>query len=302
MKRDCVIALDVGGTFVKSALLEGPGRLRDELVTTSIDSRAEAETIWNSLSGIVRRHAAQIDVAKLAGVGIGFPGPFDYEAGISHIRGVDKYEAVYGLNVREALRARLGSRDMPLLFRNDAEAAIMGESRYGSGRPYGRLIGVTLGTGLGSAFMVDGVRATHGTGVPENQGWLYPVLFKGERADDVFSARGLAVRLKRAGLATARPKEAAELARGGDLAARETFVAFGADLGAFLSPFARGFRAQAILALGGIANAFDLFGPGMQAASPVPVRSGELGAKAGLVGVGDLFYSRVNDKCSTPRP
>jgi glucokinase len=290
MKRDCVIALDVGGTSVKSALLEGAGRVRGDLVVSPIDSRAEAQTIWLTLSEIVRGHVAQIDVAKLAGVGVGFPGPFDYEAGISYIRGVQKYEAIFGLNVRDALRARLATGDIPLLFRNDAEAAIVGEARYGTGRPYRRLIGVTLGTGLGSAFMADGARVTRGPGIPEGEGWLFPVLFAGERADDVFSARGLTARLKRAGFTAGSVKAAAETARGGDVATRDVFERFGAELGAFLGPFARGFRAQAILALGGIANAFDLFGPGMQAALPVPVRSGELGAKAGLVGVGDLFY------------
>lgn len=290
MERECVIALDVGGTSVKSALLEGPGRVRGELANTPIDSHAAADTIWSTLAEIIRRHAAEVGTAALAGVGIGFPGPFDYEAGISHIRGVEKYEAIFGLNVRDALRARLGFGDLPLLFRNDAEAAIVGEARYGSGRAYQRLIGVTLGTGMGSAFVVEGVPVKQGPGVPEGQGWLFPQLFGGERADDVFSTRGLAARLMRAGLATGRASEAAETARQGDPAARCAFEQFGADLGAFLSPFASTFGAHAVLALGGIANAFDLFGPAMAAASPVPVRPGELGVKAGLLGVGDLLY------------
>jgi glucokinase len=284
-----VIALDVGGTSVKSALLEAGGRVRGEPVTTPINSQAEADVIWNTLAEIVRRHAAELGTASLAGVGCGFPGPFDYAAGISYIRGVAKYDAIYGLNVRAALSARLWLGAAPLLFRNDAEAAIVGEARYGSGRRHQRLIGLTLGTGLGSAFVSEGMPVTQGPGVPQNQGWLYPELFSGEQADDVFSARGLAARLQRVGLPPSA-SAAAVLARQGDAAARQTFETFGADLGAFLDPFARAFGAQAILVLGGLANAFDLFGPAMAAALPIAVLPGELGAKAGLVGVGDLFY------------
>ena len=112
------------------------------------------------------------------------------------IEGVEKYGAIHGVDIRADLQARLHLRDLPILFRNDAEAAVVGEARYGAGRDYRRLIGVTLGTGCGSAFLEDGLPVTKGPGVPPN-GWLYPVLFRGIRADDLFSRRGLEARLDR---------------------------------------------------------------------------------------------------------
>ena len=84
---------------------------------------------------------------------------------------------------------------LPIFFRNDAEAAILGEARYGAGTRYQRLIGVTLGTGMGSAFVVDGVKVTQGPGVTRD-GWLYHVPYHARPADDVFSTRGLLTRLR----------------------------------------------------------------------------------------------------------
>ncbi len=192
------------------------------------------------------------------------------------------------VNMRDALRARLDLGDLPILFRNDAEAAVVGEARYGAGRDYRRLIGVTLGTGCGSAFLVDGVPVTSGPGVPPN-GWLYPVLFRGLRADDVFSRRGLEARLRSAGVTERNVKDAAAAARAGDVGARQVFEAFGADLGSFLNSYAVAFAAEAVLVLGRIAGAMDLFGPPLRQALSVPALPGERGPDAALLGAADLL-------------
>jgi glucokinase len=120
-------------------------------------------------------HLSESHTPDLLGVAFGFPGPFDYEAGICLIEGVEKYGALYGVNIRDAIRTRLDLGDLPILFRNDAEAAVVGETRYGAGRNYPRVIGVTLGTGCGSAFLVDGVLTLdpHAQGITRND--------KGER-------------------------------------------------------------------------------------------------------------------------
>lgn len=284
-----VIALDVGGTSVKSALVAPGGQVIGKPSITPIDSSSEADSILGTFAQIISTHLGQSQASNLLGVVLGFPGPFDYAAGICLIEGVEKYGAIYGVNMRDALRAKLDLRDLPILFRNDAEAAVVGEARYGAGRDYRRLIGVTLGTGCGSAFLVDGVPVTSGPGVPPN-GWLYPVLFRGLRADDVFSIRGLEARLQTAGVSERNIKDAAIAARAGDTAARQVLEAFGVDLGTFLNSFAVAFAAEAVLVLGRIAGAVDLFGPPLRQALSVPALPGERGPDAPLLGVADLLY------------
>ena len=41
------------------------------------------------------------------GIGFAMPGPFDYVKGICYIRGVAKYENLYGINVGEAIAEAL---------------------------------------------------------------------------------------------------------------------------------------------------------------------------------------------------
>jgi predicted NBD/HSP70 family sugar kinase len=288
-----VIALDVGGTSVKSALVAPGGHVIGEPAITPIDSSGEADSILGTFAQIVSIHLGQAQTSNVIGVAFGFPGPFDYAAGICLIEGVEKYGAIYGVDMRDALRARLDLEDLPILFRNDAEAAVVGEARYGAGRDYRRLIGVTLGTGCGSAFLVDGLPVTSGPGVPPN-GWLYPVLFRGLRADDVFSRRGLEARLRSAGVAETDVTKAAATARAGDPAARQVFEAFGADLGTFLNSFAVAFAAEAVLVLGRIAGAMDLFGPALRQALTIPALPGERGPDAALLGAADLLPVRFH--------
>ena len=289
-----VIALDVGGTSVKSALVAPGGHVIGKPAITPIDSAGEAEGILGTFARIISTHFGQApQTSNVIGVALGFPGPFDYAAGICLIEGVEKYGAIYGVNMREALSARLNLGDLPILFRNDAEAAVVGEARYGAGREYRRLIGVTLGTGCGSAFLVDGIPVISGPGVPPN-GWLYPVPFRGLRADDVFSSRGLEVRLRSIGAAERSVKDAAVAARAGDAASRQVFQAFGADLGSFLNSHAVAFAADAVLILGQIAGAIDLFGPPLRQALSVPMLPGERGSDAALLGAADLLPIRFH--------
>jgi Transcriptional regulator/sugar kinase len=286
--RARVIALDVGGTSVKSALVAAGGHLIGKPSITPIDSSSEADNILGTFAQIISTHLGACEASNLLGVALGFPGPFDYGAGICLIEGVEKYSAIYSVNIRDALRARLDLANLPILFRNDAEAAVVGEARYGTGRDYRRLIGVTLGTGCGSAFLAEGLPVTSGPGVPP-KGWLYPLLFRGLRADDVFSRRGLESRLRVAGVTERNVKAAAAAARAGDVGARQVFEAFGADLGSFLNSHALPFAAEAVLVLGQIAGAMDLFGSPLCQALSVPALPGERGPDAALLGAADLL-------------
>jgi glucokinase len=278
------ITLDVGGSSVKSGIVTPGGQIMGNAQTTSIDSSASAETILNVFATIIKGHIDQHGLDALAGVALGFPGPFDYEIGISKISGQEKYEALYGVNVKEGLTTRLNLGSCPLRLRNDAEAAIMGECRYGAGKRYSRIIGATLGTGLGSAFVVDGIPQLSGDTVPEN-GWLYAELWQDQRADDVFSIRGLQARLGSVDI-----RQAADSARHGDESTYQIFQRFGSDLGDFLLPYARRFQADVVLVLGGIARAYDLFGPSLTSVLGIPVLPGTRGADAALLGAADLIF------------
>lgn len=279
-----VVALDVGGSSIKSGIVAPGGKLAGLVAMTPVDSSADADLILDTLAGIIRRHLGEPEAAACRGIAFGFPSPFDYRTGTCFVRQLGKYDSLYGLNIADEMRTRLGETLPPIVFRNDAEAAIVGEARFGAGRPYRRLIGITLGTGLGSAFIVNGRPA----GIPEPE-WLYRQPFAGVRADDWFSRRGLEGRLAELGVAP-DVKAAAESARAGDYLLRKLWADFGSELAAFLRPHAKVFEAQAIIVLGRIAGAFDLFGVTLTKGLSIPVLRGERPDDAALLGAADLVF------------
>src|SRR5690606_29394129 len=100
-------------------------------------------------------------------------------------------EKIYGLNVSKALRDYLGLReDFPVRFVNDAAAFAIGESWKGKTKGARRSLAITLGTGLGSGFVSDGLPVFHSPLIPED-GFIYHLPYKGGIADDYFSSRGL---------------------------------------------------------------------------------------------------------------
>ncbi|SJN45449.1 ROK family member transcriptional repressor [Sphingobacterium sp. JB170] len=100
-----------------------------------------AQTISQSIS------ESSVTVSRL---GIAVPGPFDYENGISLMHGQDKYDSLYRINVGEELTALLGNNKQ-VNFINDAAAFLQGEVFAAKLEDKPAILGITLGTGLGSS-------------------------------------------------------------------------------------------------------------------------------------------------------
>src|SRR5262249_40196108 len=161
-----------------------------------------------------------------------------YPRGISAIRGQSKFDALFGVNVRQSICGDLASAIRPdIVFRNDGECFALGEAWLGAGRGASRVVAITLGTGLGSAFIRDGASIVGGDEVPES-GWLYCLPFDGAIAEEHFSTRGLLRRYRE--LSRHEIEGVAELAgraRDDDTVATQVFHEFGRKLGQFLAPW-----------------------------------------------------------------
>jgi glucokinase len=259
----------------------------DGVSVNPIESKGSATEILDTLARIITSHLQKC--RDVRGIAFAFPGPFDYEKGICLIQNQQKYDALYGLDISTNLREILDMPDLEFRYRNDAEAAILGEALYGAGMPYSRLIGLTLGTGLGSAFVADGKLITDDANIPYH-GWLYSIPIGVQRADDVFSTRGLLARLREHGIHVTDIASAPRNPEKTTCALAEAFESFGSDLGAFLKPFISDFGAEAILVTGGIAEAWDRFAPSLIQSLSVPVLKGTLGRGAALLGAASLYF------------
>ncbi|HEY9335758.1 MAG TPA: ROK family protein [Kribbella sp.] len=248
-----VAVLEIGGSHVTAAVV-APGTWDvTEVDRAELESRAAAEAVVAQLADTARK----LPLAN--GLAIALPGPFDFATGVAWYRGQGKFDRLYGFNLGAALSEELGIDR--LLFMNDAEAFAVGEWTAGEVRGAARCVGVTIGTGIGTAFLADGQVVREGGTVPPG-GELYKTSYAGKPLEDSISARAI---LRRYAESTGREapgvKEIADQARAGDSAAREVLEACFTDLAAALGPWLERFGVTRTVLGGSIAGAFDLVAP-----------------------------------------
>ena len=265
MKRKYSIGVDIGGSHITSAVVDLDTRelVEGSQATLSVDNRGEKDDIIRRWSEAISASIAKVPGGELAGIGFAMPGPFDYEKGICLIKGVPKYEKLYGTDIGEAIRNVAGiSPDLPVRFINDASAFAVGEAWAGKTAGFEKSVAITLGTGFGSAFVDSKVPVVTGESVPD-LGCVYHIKFGEGIADDYFSTRWFTSRYKEiTGRSAEGVKEIAAMAED-DSSVKELFSVFGTNLGRFLSPWLLKFGAEALVIGGNISRAYHLFGNSM---------------------------------------
>jgi len=259
----CAACLDIGGTSAKAGIVTSAGDVVQSSVSLNpVDSAGTAESILGTFAESLRRiidHAKTLPM-ELVGVGVSICGPFDYENGISKITGLDKYEAIYEVNVKQELIDRVGlPPTLPVFFDVDSWAFARGEVWSGAGKDYNRVIVFTMGTGVGSAFAVDRKIVDTGPGVPW-LGWISGQTHKDGMLNDYISRTYMISRYQQLSGIDLDVKEMAEQAQAGDVAAMQVFREVGAELGGFLRVnHVEEFGAECLIFGGRISYAFNLF-------------------------------------------
>lgn len=143
------IGIDLGGTSAKIGVVE-EGTL---LASLSFPTRRDSDypMILKEIAESVGRLCEDYPVQK---IGIGSPGLVNTVSGTvcfsNNIRWSDA-------PLRDDLARLTG---LPVAIANDARCAVLGEAVYGAGRGYTRVAMLTLGTGVGGGFVVDGTKET----------------------------------------------------------------------------------------------------------------------------------------------
>ncbi|WP_194421194.1 ROK family protein [Microbacterium abyssi] len=148
------LCIDFGGTEIKLAIIDGVGILASDRVpvtggTADLDA---AVTASRALIESVEGHPIA--------VGIAVPGVVDPTSG-RMLHANDKYDFLQGFDLHDWASDRLG---LPAAIENDARAALIGETSTGSAGGERDAVLVTLGTGIGTAAMIDGVALRGVTG------------------------------------------------------------------------------------------------------------------------------------------
>ncbi len=253
MEKPTVLGIDIGGSHITAALvnLEKGTLVQDSIKRRAVDSKASTEDIFKQWCEVINDAFANQNIEGRR-IGIAMPGPFDYENGISLIKDQDKFKSLYQLNIKKELASRLGIEPYCLRFINDAAAFMQGEVFYGAAKGYNRALGLTLGTGLGSATALNGKAKDEA---------LWNAKFLGGIAEDYLSTRWFVNKYKSlTDKELDGVKELAAIANS-DPYSKQVFNEFGRGLGHFLADIIKENQSEVVVLGGNISKAFDLFAP-----------------------------------------
>jgi glucokinase len=269
-----LVGVDIGGTRTKTGIVDLDGRVSRE----TIDDTASAtfEEILPLVRAHIRDHLASRAVGCL-GVGIALPGIVEAGFGSRYLPG--KVLGIEEFPLRETLEQELG---LPVRCVNDGEAATLAEWRFGVARGVDNVVGLTLGTGVGSGVVLDGrplETANLGNGISVGHFTIHTggkLCLCGNRgcAETLVSAAAVAGKLRDA-LTRRVPSQLAERfaadprsitfrsvvqgVRAGDRVCREILDEFVRDLGATIVTAIHAYNPTVVVLAGGPMAAADLF-------------------------------------------
>ena len=292
-----VLVFDIGGSHISAALCHGGNYRLGSVISASHASVETANAFVDLLYSLGMKVGAESENAL--GAALAIPGPFEYATGVSHMK--HKLPYLFGVNVHETLAARFGWEPGNVCSLNDADAFLLGEIGAGAVRGIARVVGLTLGTGIGSAFAVDGHVITSGPGVsPDGEIWNVP--YQGGIVEDLVSTRAIQGAYQKQ---TGTLREVVEIAKDAerDSAAAEAFNEFGRNLGQVIRTVLYPFAPHVVVLGGGISQSSPLFLSATLAelqGLDVELRISELRDHAALVGAGVRWFETHNVGEFTP--
>jgi glucokinase len=290
-----VIAVDVGGTDMKTAVLDADGRLVEIEREPTPHGPQAADEIIGRLASAVERTRLRNPARIIGAVGLGVPGLVD------DVRGVGVFASNLSWRDYPFLERAATRTGLPVAFGHDVRAAGLAERELGVARSIRNVAIVTIGTGIASTIVVDGktlladgFAGEIGHSIVDPGG---PVCACGGRGhlEGIASARAIARRYEAAsGVSLAGSREVLERAQLGDALAQKVWAEAMESLALGLAQIVAVAGPEAIVIGGGLAEAGALLFEPLRTAldahlsfqrRPRLLRA-QLGENAGLLGLG----------------
>ncbi len=153
MINDLYLGIDVGGTLIKTGIVDKNGNI--VFFSESETPNTTPEQLINYLGYLSELTLKESGVPDVAACGVGFPGLVDPESGIvSKAPNLPKWKPI---NVQKVLEKWL---KRPVYIGNDANLAIFAECIWGNAVDFDYVLGITLGTGVGGGIVLEKVLYT----------------------------------------------------------------------------------------------------------------------------------------------
>jgi glucokinase len=255
MNNMTAVGIDIGGTHVKSGIVDSTGEITDYNVCSTLEWIESGDFVGKLIELIARFRQKGID-----SFGVGVPGLISKDG--QRFIEVTAIPELNNLAVPEMVRAKFpGSA---IFFENDANAAAMGEYYFSEGNSNQSFALVTIGTGIGSGLILDGKIFKGGNGNALELGEL--VSRNGAKLEHLIGSEGL---IKRYSSKLAiKPNEVSvfdivSAANKGDQLSMETLIESGEILGEALVALIVLFDITNIALGGGISEGFNYIEEGI---------------------------------------
>lgn len=158
------IAIDIGGSQIKSGIVDTNGEIRNR---NSVETPKDADPA--ALLQLLHEIVSQQQTEATAGIGISTLGAVDGKRGMV-VGACSNLPGIYGLPLKESLEQAF---HVPVSVRNDVDAAALGEAFYGAGKGLEQFYCLTLGTGIGGAFVFKGQVLSGANGLAGEIGYIH---------------------------------------------------------------------------------------------------------------------------------
>jgi glucokinase len=144
MNNKTILGIDMGGTNIRAGLVN-EHKIKS-ITSRRVNVKGSIEEVLEDVFNLTD----DLTVRSVTSIGIGVPGLVDVQHGIVH-------DVVYIPSWKEVpLKKLMEERyDLPVLINNDANCFALGEFYFGKGKGVNTMIGLTIGTGLGSGIIIN---------------------------------------------------------------------------------------------------------------------------------------------------
>ena len=138
------IGIDVGGTKIEGIIMNEDKKILDKIRISTDADKGKNAVIEN-----IVKLAQKLWIDPVYGVGIGVPGPVSEEGVVLDTPNIPKFKSV---NLKKILSKKLG---VEVRIENDANLFALAEHVFGAGKKYPNMLGVIIGTGVGSGLILN---------------------------------------------------------------------------------------------------------------------------------------------------
>lgn len=292
--KKVAIGVDIGGTKICAGIIDETGNVCSPIRTIATCANAPDNVIIDNLLSLLKETLSNAIEYEVLGIGIGCTGPLDLAKGM--ILNVENLPTLHNFPLREVVENQFS---MTVIMENDANAMIYAEALWGAGKQATSILGFTLGTGIGCAWIHE-EKIYQGHSYCSGEIWTSP--YKDSILEDYVSGNAI-TRLYKEYTGKQLPAyRIAELARRGDLNALQAWDVFAQALAYALSWTVNMTDPEKIIIGGSILKSADLYWDKANqlfrrnictsASGCIPLLPAQLGDSAGFIGAAALILKQ----------